>query len=331
MIKFIIRRILHTIPLLLAMTLVIFLLVDAMPGDELTAYINSIPEGEPRPSYEQIQQMRLVLELDRPWTIRYFEWLGKAIQGNFGNSLHYRKPAVEVVSVLVWHTFMINSIALFFTFILSIPIGVRSAAKKNGIFDRVVSTSTLILISLPSFFIGLYLMRLMAVKLSILPATGMHSVISLVKGYDNKAAEIIDVLRHMVLPVLTLTLVGIGSVSRYVKNAVLEVINQDYIRTARSKGLKERIVVYRHALRNALIPIISLLGVMIPTLFVGNIFVEAIFSWPGIGLEFLYSVYRRDGAMITLIIIFFSIASILGNLLADLLYGVADPRMKVNQ
>ena len=134
MIKFIARRILHTIPLLLVMTIVIFILVDAMPGDELTAYINSIPEGEPRPSYEQIQQMRLVLELDKPWHIRYFEWLGKALKGDFGVSLHYRKPATEVVSVLVWHTFMINSVALLLTFLISIPIGVRSAARKNGIF-----------------------------------------------------------------------------------------------------------------------------------------------------------------------------------------------------
>ena len=328
MFKFILRRILHTIPLLIAVTLVVFILVDAMPGDELTAYINTIPEGSPRPSQEQLMQMKKVLELDKPWHIRYIQWVSKAVKGDFGISLTYRRPALEVVNILIWRTFMINSIALVLTFLLAIPIGVRSAAKKNGLFDRFFSTTTLIFISLPSFFVGLYLMRLLAVDLALVPATGMHSVISLVKGYDSKMAEIKDVMHHMILPVLTLTVVGVGTVSRYVRNAVVDVINQDYIRTARSKGLTERLVIYKHAFRNAWIPIISLVGVMIPTLFVGNIFVEAIFAWPGIGLEFLYSVFRRDGAMITSIILFFSIASVLGSLLADLLYGVADPRIK---
>lgn len=329
MLKFIIKRILHAIPLIIAVTLVVFFLLDAMQGDELTAYLSSIPEGTPKPTPVQIEQMRKNLGLDQPFHVRYFEWLSKAIRGDFGNSLEYRKPAIEVVNILIWRTFLINGIAMFFTFLLAIPIGVHSAAKKNGFFDKTVSTATLILISLPSFFVGLYLMKLFSVKLGLLPATGMHSVISLVKGYASKTDEIKDVALHMILPVMTLTLVGVGSVSRYVRNAVIEVINQDYIRTARSKGLKERVVVYKHAFRNAWIPIISLVGVTIPTLFVGNIFIEAIFVWPGIGLEFLYAVFRRDKAMLQIIILFFSIASILGNLLADILYGIADPRIKV--
>lgn len=329
MAKFIFRRILHTIPLLLLVTLVIFILVDAMPGDELAAYINTLPEGTPRPSYEQLQQMRATLKLDTPWHTRYIQWLSKAVQGDFGISFHYRRPAAELVNLFIWRTFMINAVAMFFIFLFAVPIGVRSAAKRNGIFDRTVSTTTLVFISLPSFFVGLYLMRLFAVDFGILPPTGMRSVISVVKGYATRADEIKDVLRHMILPVMTLTVVGIGTVSRYIRNAVIEVINQDYIRTARSKGLKERIVIYKHAFRNAFIPIISLLGVMVPTLFVGNIFVEAIFVWPGIGLEFLYAVYRRDTAMLTLIILIFSVASVIGNLLADILYGLADPRIKV--
>lgn len=329
MLKVILKRILHTLPLLLAMTIVVFIIVDAMPGDALSAYINSLPEGTPRPSYEQISQMRALLEFDKPWFNRYLDWLSDVARGNFGISLYYRAPVVEIVPNLIWHTFMINSIALILTFLLSIPIGVRSAVHKNGIFDRVMTTSTLILVSLPSFFIGLYLMRLFAVKLGMTPATGMHSVLSVVKGYESKQAEILDVLHHMILPVMTLTLVELGTVSRYVRNAMVEVIHHDYIRTARSKGLKERVVIYRHAFRNALIPVISLFGVLFPTLFVGNIFVEAIFSWPGIGLEFLAAVYRRDASMISMFILFFSVASILGNLLADLLYGVADPRIKV--
>lgn len=244
-------------------------------------------------------------------------------------SLHYRRPAAELVGIFIWRTFMINSVAMFFIFLLAIPIGVRAAAHKNGWFDKTFSTAALIIISLPAFFVGLYLMRLFAVDFGILPPTGMRSVVSVVKGYASKADEVKDIIRHMILPAMTLTLVGVGTVSRYVRNAVIEVVNLDYIRTARSKGLTERVVIYRHAFRNAFIPIISLLGVMIPSLFVGNIFVEAIFSWPGIGLEFLYAVYRRDAAMLTVIILIFSVASVFGNLLADILYGIADPRIKV--
>ena len=329
MIKFVIRRILHTIPLLILVSLVIFILVDAMPGDALSAYMNTLPEGTPRPSYEQMMQMRKVLNLDTPWYMRYIDWVSKAMRGDFGMSLHYRRPAIELINIFIWRTFMINSVAMFFIFLLAIPIGVRSAAKKNGLFDKTFSTAALVFISLPSFFIGLYLMRLFAVDFGILPPTGMRSVISVVKGYATKADEVKDIVRHMILPVMTLTIVGVGTVSRYVRNAVIEVVNLDYIRTARSKGLTERVVIYRHAFRNAFLPIISLLGVMIPTLFVGNIFVEAIFSWPGIGLEFLYAVYRRDTAMLTVIILIFSVASVFGNLLADILYGIADPRIKV--
>ncbi len=327
--KFVLYRILQTIPLLIAISMIVFLIIDAMPGNDLIAYINGLPEGEPRPSREQIAQMMEVMQYNRPWHIRYFDWITDALKGDFGISLHYRRPASEIVNTLIWRTFMLNSVSLLMTFLVAIPIGVRSAAKQNSFFDNFFSTTTLVFISIPAFFIGIYLMRLLAVNISWIPATGMRSVPYLIKGYPSKLVEVLDVLRHMILPVLTLTIAGIGTVSRFVRNAVVDVINQDYVRTARSKGLTERTVIYKHAFRNAFIPVISLIGVMIPTLFVGNIFVEAVFVWPGIGLEFLYAVFRRDTAMLSLLILFFSLASVLGNFLADVLYGVFDPRLKI--
>lgn len=327
--KYIFTRMLHTIPMLIAISLIVFIIIDAMPGNDLIAYINSLPEGEPRPTRDQIAQMMEVMQYNRPWHIRYIDWITDAIKGDFGTSLYYRRPAAEVVNTLIWRTFLLNSVSLLFTFLLAIPIGVRSAAKQNSFFDNFVSTTTLIFISVPAFFIGIYLMRLLAVNVSWIPATGMRSISYLIKGYPSKVVEILDVLRHMVLPVLTLTIAGVGVVSRFIRNAVVDVINQDYVRTARSKGLTERTVIYRHAFRNAFIPVISLIGVMIPTLFVGNIFVEAVFVWPGIGLEFLYAVFRRDTPMLSLMILFFSLASVIGNLLADVLYGVFDPRLKI--
>lgn len=327
MIQYIMKRLLHTIPLMLAITVTIFILIDAMPGNEVTAMINSIPEGSPRPTYEQVQQMMTTLQYDEPWHERYGTWLTDSLQGNFGTSLYYRRPAQDVVGNLIWRTFSLNAIALCLIFALAIPLGVRSAVWKGSPFDQFVSLISLILLSIPSFFIGIYLMRLLAVNISWLPATGMHSVKYLLKGYPSFYQEVIDVAVHMVIPSLTLALAGFGVVTRYIRNAVIDVINQDYIRTAKSKGLTQRVVIYRHAFRNAWIPIISLLGMMIPQLFIGNIFVEAVFSWPGIGLEFLSAVFRRDTSIISLILLFFSCASLLGSIIADLLYGFADPRV----
>ncbi len=327
MLLYILKRLLHTIPLLLAMTLTIFILIDAMPGNELTSMINSLPEGTPRPTYDQMQQMMTTLQYDKPWHQRYFTWLTDSLQGDFGTSLYYRKPAQEVLGTIIWRTFSLNGIALCLIFVFAVPLGVRSAVWKGSPFDQLVSLVSLVLLSIPSFFIGLYLMRLLAVNISWLPATGMHSVKYLVKGYPSLYIEILDVATHMVIPSLTLALAGFGIVTRFIRNAVIDVINQDYVRTAKSKGLTERVVIYRHAFRNAWIPIISLLGMMIPQLFIGNIFVEAVFSWPGIGLEFLSAVFRRDTAIISLILLFFSCASVFGSIIADVLYGFADPRI----
>ena len=329
MLKTIIKRIIYSIPLLFMITLVLFILVDAMPGNELTAYLGTLPEGQPMPSQEAIAKMMDILQFNKPWHIRYFNWLTDCLRGDFGTSLHYRRPVSDIVNTLIWRTFYLNSIALIVTFSVAIPIGVRSASKKGQWLDTIFTLIGLILISVPSFFIGIYLMRLLAVNVSWIPPTGMRSIIGIVRGYPTKSAELLDIARHTLLPVLTLTLVGFGSVARYIRNAVVEIINQDYIRTARSKGLTERVVLYRHAFRNAWIPIISLLGVMLPSLFIGNIFVEAVFSWPGIGLEFIEAVYRRDSAMISFIILFFSVATVIGNLFADILYTLADPRIKM--
>lgn len=327
MLQYILKRLLHTIPLLLAMTLTIFILIDAMPGNELTSMVNSLPEGTPRPTYDQMQQMMATLQYDKPWHLRYFTWLNDSLHGDFGTSLYYRKPAQEVLGTIIWRTFSLNGIALCLIFAFAVPLGVRSAVWKGSPFDQLVSLVSLVLLSIPSFFIGLYLMRLLAVNIDWLPATGMHSVKYLVKGYPSLYIEILDVASHMVIPSLTLALAGFGIVTRFIRNAVIDVINQDYVRTAKSKGLTERVVIYRHAFRNAWIPIISLLGMMIPQLFIGNIFVEAVFSWPGIGLEFLYAVFRRDTAIISLILLFFSCASVFGSIIADVLYGFADPRI----
>jgi len=325
---YILKRLIHTIPLLIAISLTLFILIDALPGNELIAYINDLPEGTPRPNREQIEQMQSILQYNKPWHERYFTWVTNIIKGDFGMSLYYRRPARDIIGTLIWRTFMLNSIALLIIFSVAIPLGIHSAVMKHTLFDHLVSTLSLILLSIPSFFIGIYLMRLLAVNISWLPPTGMRSVHSIIKGYSSPLHEVVDILRHMIIPTLTLTLAGFGIVTRYIRNAVIDVINKDYIRTARSKGLSSRVILYRHAFRNTYIPIISLLGAMLPQLFIGNIFVEAIFAWPGIGLEFLYALNRRDSSVLSVILVVFSAATICANLWADIMYGLVDPRMK---
>lgn len=330
MVKHILNRTGHSVILIIAITMTIFILVDAMPGNELIAYLSQIPEGEPTPSREQIAQMQETLGLGGPWHERYMSWLGRSIRGDFGRSLYYRRPVSELVGIFIWRTFALNAMAMLLMFALAIPLGVRSATMKNTPFDHLVSTFSLVLISIPSFFIGIYLMRLLAVNISWLPATGMRSVEGMIRGYPSRFHEYLDILRHMIIPALALTLSGFGVVTRFVRNAVIDVINQDYIRTAKSKGLTNRVVIYKHAFRNALIPMMTLVGVMLPQLFIGNIFIEAVFAWPGIGLEFIYAVSRRDTNLLSLILLFFSVATILSNWTIDMLYGFVDPRMRMN-
>lgn len=333
MFKFALKRILHIIPIFILLSIVIFFIADAMPGDALLAYLRGSGRGndtEP-PSPFQILKIRKNLGLDDPFHIRYFTWAKEFVKGNFGNSIITRRPVKDTVKPLILNSFLLNFTSAILIFLISIPIGVKSATKKYGVFDNLFTTITLLSISIPAIFICLFLMYFIAVPSEWLPLTGMRNVINAAKGYPTKFAEAIDVLKHLILPVTASVFLGFGSVTKYVRSSVIDVINQDYIRTARAKGLSDRVVIYKHAFRNALIPIITLMGLMIPTLFIGNIIIEAVFAWPGIGKNLIESVINRDVPMILLANLFFAIVAILGNLLADLLYGIVDPRIRVGE
>ncbi len=318
--KYIIRRLLYMIPILLGVSLIMFLMIAAMPGDAVTA-----ANAGGKMSAEKLAQNRALLGLDKPVIERYFIWLGNAVRGNLGISLTYQVPVTKVIGNFVWNSFLLSVVSFALELLIAIPLGVIAARKQYSTFDNVTSVIAFAGISLPSFFLAMILRYVFSVKLGWLPLDGMQTV-----GVEmSTGAHILDVMKHMLLPVLTLTVITAGGTMRYVRTSMLEVLNQDYIRTARAKGLPEKVVIYKHALRNGMIPIVTFIGNAIPGLFAGAIITETIFAWPGIGKVFYESIMMRDYLFMMGFNMFLAILTMLGNLLADILYSVVDPRIRL--
>ncbi len=325
MFKYLLRRILHLIPVIIIISFIIYGIIEIMPGDPVNAYLGQGSQTTP----EQQQQIRKQLGLDQNFVVRYFKWLGRSVRGDFGNSMKYRKPVKEVIGTYIMNSFYLNVVALTLAFAIAIPVGIRSAVNKYGLFDNFWTVFSLTGVSMPSFFFALLLIFYIAIPVDWVPLNGMRTVLMAVKGYESKGAEILDVLKHMILPVTVLTITSLASLTRYIRNSVIEVINQDYIRTARSKGLSEKVVIYKHAFRNALLPIVTLLGLYIPGLFGGSILLETVFIWPGIGNILYTSILDRDISMMMAANVFYALLMLAGNLLADISYALVDPRVKV--
>ena len=325
MLRYIGKRLLHLIPVIFIITIVIFSIIELMPGDPVSAYLGV---GS-KTSVEQQDRIRELLGVDQSPVIRYFKWLGRVVTLDFGRSLKYRKPVVEVIGTFIWNSFRLNLVSMILAFAISIPVGIKSAVKKYGRFDNFWTVFSLTGVSMPSFFFALLLVFFVAIPVSWIPLNGMRTTILAAKGYASKWQEILDVGAHMILPVTVLTISSLASLTRYVRNSVIEVINQDYIRTARSKGLSEKVVIYKHAFRNALLPIVTLLGLYIPSLFGGAIILETVFLWPGIGNILYTSILDRDYSMVMAANVFYAVLMLAGNLLADVSYALVDPRIKV--
>jgi peptide/nickel transport system permease protein len=325
MLKYIFKRVLSLIPVLLIISILIFTIINLMPGDPVSAYLGM---GS-KTTVEQQEQMRAKLGLDKSKPVQYMNWLKRTLTGDFGTSLKHRKPVKEVIGKFIWNTFYLNLLAMILAFAIAIPVGIKSAVKKYGLFDNFWTVFSLTGVSMPSFFFALLLIFFVAIPSNWLPLNGMRTPILSAMGYESSLAEILDVLKHMILPVIVLTIMDLASLVRYVRNAVIDVINQDYIRTARSKGLREKVVIYRHAFRNALLPIVTLLGMYIPSLFGGAIILETVFLWPGIGNTLYTSILDRDYSMLMAANVFYALLTVAGNLLADVSYALVDPRIRV--
>ncbi|ABY93873.1 peptide/nickel transport system permease protein [Thermoanaerobacter thermohydrosulfuricus] len=320
MTQFIIRRLLQSIPTLIGASIIIFLIFAMAPGDYVTSQLQN-----PKMTEERAAQLRALYGLDKPLPERYISWASGVLKGDLGDSLMFKKPVIQVINDFIWNSFILGVAIMFFEWLIASIIGIYSAIRQYSVFDTIATLLVFILYSLPSFFLGLVMLKVFAVDLKWFPLGGMITTGSNYTGW----AHIVDVAKHMVLPVATLTLISVGGLSRYFRANMLEVIKQDYIRTARAKGLKERTVIFKHALRNALLPLITLFTLELPSLFAGAMITERIFNWPGIGKVVLEGIYIRDYPLFLGYTMLITVLTILANILADVLYGVADPRVRL--
>ena len=320
MFNYIVRRVLQMIPTIIGVSFIIFLIFALAPGDFLSSNM------DPNLSPERVEEIRDMYHLNEPKHVQYFHWIkGVVTEGTFGESFYYKKPVVEVMKDYIPNSFLLGSLSLFLGLLIAVPIGIVSATKQYSIFDKVFTVFALMGISMPSFFFGLVLIKYLGVEFALLPISGMTEPGSIETGLPY----IMDVAKHIILPLTVLTLGSVGGWMRYTRSSMLEVVRQDYIRTARAKGLKEKVVIYKHALRNGLIPVITLLGMAIPGLFSGATLTETIFSWPGIGPVQLTAVNNRDYYLLMGLNLTLAMLTLFGNLIADIIYGAVDPRIRL--
>ncbi|MBP2019038.1 peptide/nickel transport system permease protein [Symbiobacterium terraclitae] len=311
--RYLTRRLLQTIPILLGVSIVVFIIIHTAPGDPY-AYLFG-----PRTDPTLRARLREEMGFNDPIPVQYVRWFKTTISGNLGYSIRTQEPVIDMMAKALPRTLLLTGSSFLLGLAIAIPIGVVSATRQYSALDYAATTFAFMGISLPSFFAALLAIYFFAVKLPIFPMNGIHT--PGVGGFW-------DVLHHLVLPAVTLGLRDAASYARFTRSSMLEVLRQDYVRTARAKGLAERIVIYKHALRNGLIPVITLLGFSLPGLFGGAVIIEQVFTFPGMGLLTFEAVNNRDYSVLMATNMFFALLVIIGNLVADILYAVADPRIR---
>jgi peptide/nickel transport system permease protein len=326
MLRHVLRRASVSAITLLLITFAIYGLIRSMPGDPALLRIG-MDVGERTVSQEHYGQMRAQMGLDRHWTTGYIAWLGRILRGDFGTSLSERRPVTEAVGPRIGPTLLLSGASVVLAFLLSIPLGLYAGARSGSLGERTLSTALYVLYSLPSFVAALYLLIVFAVGLDWFPLSGFRSPVDEWEAL-SPAGKVLDVLHHMILPVACLTYGSLAYYVRFIRANLQDALRQDYIRTARAKGLGEMAVVTRHAFRNSLIPLATLLGLTLPALLGGSIIIEQIFTWPGMGSLFFQKILERDYPVIMAVALLFSVLVLAGNLLADLLYAALDPRIR---
>ncbi len=321
LIRFIGRRALQAIPLLIGVVTLIFLILHLAPGDPTAVWFN--PDIPP----DVLDRMRRSMGLDQPMHVQYLLWVKAFLTGDFGYSYTQFRPVAEVIGDTLPNTLLLGGVSLLVIFGVGCAAGAFQAVRQHGPADSLLTFVTLFLYSMPGFWLGLMLILAASTGLSWLglPVSGMTSV-----NHDllGPIARIGDIAAHLVLPTIALGLAAAAGVARYTRGEMLEVIRQDYIRTARAKGLPERAIILRHAMRNALIPVVSLVGLYLPLLFGGALVIEVVFSWPGMGRLMYDAILARDYPVVMASSFLFGVIVIVGNLVADLLYAVVDPRIR---
>lgn len=329
MLKFILKRLGISVIIFFFATFIIYALECSLPTSyvERTARELATKPGSTKSAQQWIDELNAQYGMDKGIVQGYFVWLGNSVQGNFGESWNWTVPVTEEFNKTVWYSFILGLIAFILEIIIAIPLGVVAARKQYSITDYAVTVISLIGISMPTFFVATILKLIFSVKLGWFELSGMQG-----RNYASLSefGKFMDMAAHMVLPTITLVVVSVGSLMRYTRTNMLEVLNADYIRTARAKGLPESKVIGRHAFRNTLIPLVTVLGSSLPGLFAGALITETLFGIRGIGYASYYSMINGDIPFTMFYLAFVSILTLLGNLIADILYAVVDPRVRVN-
>ena len=312
------------LPLLLGITIVCFVVMRLAPGSptDLQTQMN------PRISAEMKERLRAMYDLDKPLHQQYLSWLRKLVVLDLGRSFSPdHRPVADKILERIPITIILNVLSMILILLVAIPLGVLSAVHKDSLFDRITAIFVFVGFATPTFWLALLLMILFGVHLGWLPISGIRS---LNYEYLPRLTSFLDLVKHLILPVLLSAFGGLAGLSRYMRANMLEIIRQDYITTARAKGLSERVVIYKHALRNALLPVITILGLSVPGLIGGSVIFETIFAIPGMGQLFYMSVMARDYPVVMGILFIGAVLTLLGNLMADVSYALADPRIRVS-
>ncbi|HIF06325.1 MAG TPA: ABC transporter permease [Gemmatimonadetes bacterium] len=322
---FIARRLLGAIPLVLGIATLIFFVVNLAPGDPTARFLN------PNTSPEAQEQVRVNLGLDQPLPIRYVRWLGALAKGDLGDSFSHNRPVVDIIQELLPNTLLLSFSAIGLAFILGILLGILQAVRQYSLLDSIASMVGLFFYSMPSFWLALMMVLLFSYGANVwdwpiqFPASDVQDI---EYAFFSPVEKVQDRLMHLTLPATSLALVLAAGIARFTRASMLDVIRQDFIRTARAKGLSEPVVIFRHALRNALIPVITLVGLYLPFLFSGTVFIETVFAWPGMGKLVVDSILERDYPVVMGGTLVFAVMVVVGNLVSDVLYAVVDPRIR---
>lgn len=321
MLNYILRRLLGIVPLLLGITLISFFVIHLAPGKPTT-----LEEGmNPRVSLEARMRLEKLYGLDKPLHVQYLNWLKKFVFFDFGTSFIDNRPVVIKILERIPITLILNILSLLLILIVGIMIGVKSAINPGSLFDKISTIFVFIGFSIPTFWLALLLMNFFGINLRWLPTSGL---VSLDFEYMDFWQKLTDLFRHIILPVFVLSVTGLAGISRYMRSSMISVLDTPYICAARARGLPEKIVLYKHALKNAMLPIVTILGLSLPGLLGGSVIFESIFSIPGVGRLFFEAVMARDYPMIMAELSIGAILTLLGNLIADISYAFVDPRIR---
>jgi peptide/nickel transport system permease protein len=324
MLAYLIRRLLITIPLLLGILCLSFVMLKLAPGEPTVIQ----QDLQARATGAQRETLRQIYGLDQPIHVQFGRWLLRVVRLDFGRSyMPDGRRVMEKIAERLPITLGLNLLELLIIFSIAVPLGILSATRQYSAFDKSMTLFVFIGFATPDFWLALLLMILFGVQLGWLPISGLRSLNFEYLGFW---AQVWDILSHLILPLLVASFGGLAALSRYMRGSLLEVIRQDYIRTARAKGLPEGSVVYKHAVRNAVIPVVTLMGLMLPGLLGGSVIIETVFAIPGMGQLFFQSAFSRDEPVLMALVVIGASLSLLGNILADISYGLVDPRIRVS-